>query len=105
MLKRSMFKIVVVVSLSFAVLCGAAAPARATVRNPGDPGLSLWSAFVDYFAHFFPGSEAKPGAGTRKITTTPNGGNGGTTNGTCPPGISSCNTGESGSTADPFGKP
>lgn len=41
MLKRSIFKILVAVSLFLAVLCVGAAPAQASVWSPRDSGISL----------------------------------------------------------------
>lgn len=98
MAKRSLVRFLVALSLSLAVLCAAAAPARAVVWNPGDPGTRIWSGFLDFIASWL---------GTVKAATPPpppatNGGGGGGTSSACPPANPNC---ESGGGADPYGRP
>ncbi len=108
MSKRFMAKATVVVLFSFVLLCAAPAPARAGVWSPVDPGLALWPTLLDYLARIFTGAEQGPaGTATKTTTTTNSPGSGGSTS--CPAGALGC-TGsgsgnESGSQADPYGKP
>lgn len=103
MSKRSLMKSLFAVALSLVVLSVAAAPAQASSWGLPDPGVSLWSSFVDSLVSLLLGPAEVPPRNERKTTTT-----GGTTSPPpCPLGSIGCssNQSDSGATADPFGKP
>jgi len=99
MAKRSLVRFLVALSLSLAVLCAAAAPARAAVWNPGDPGTRIWTGFVGFVAKWL--GVVKSGTTTPPPPSTTSGGGGGTSS-ICPPSNPNC---ESGGGADPYGRP
>lgn len=97
MSRRSNARLLAALSLSLLMLCAAAAPARADVWSPGDPGSRIWTSLIETVAEWL---------GLVKADTTPpptGGGSGGGTNLGCPPSNPNC--GDSGGGADPFGRP
>jgi hypothetical protein len=98
MSRRSHARLLAALSLSLLVLCAGAAPARADVWNPVDPGSQIWASLVETVAEWLGLVKADP------VPPPPTGGgSGGGSNLGCPPNNPNC--GDSGGGADPFGRP